>query len=74
MCAVMRTQIRLKDFFSVFKNVYQHCDWRHLHIYLAEFNFRYNNRKAIEINDAQRAGNLLKNVVGKWPTYETASS
>ena len=26
------------------KGVYQHCDKKHLHRYLAEFDFRYTNR------------------------------
>jgi len=40
----------LEGFFSIFKRgmkgVYQHCAERHLHRYLAEFDFRYNNRVA----------------------------
>jgi hypothetical protein len=38
----------LEGYFSVFKRgmkgVYQHCREKHLHRYLAEFDFRYNNR------------------------------
>ena len=38
----------LEGYFSIFKRgmkgVYQHCDEKHLHRYLAEFDFRYNNR------------------------------
>lgn len=37
-----------ESFFALFKRgmrgVYQHCSERHLHRYLAEFDFRYNNR------------------------------
>ena len=37
-----------EGFFSIFKRgmkgVYQHCKKQHLHRYLAEFDFRYNNR------------------------------
>ena len=29
------------------KGVYQHCREKHLHRYLAEFDFRYNNRVAL---------------------------
>jgi transposase-like protein len=40
-----------EGFFSVFKRgmvgVYQHCLERHLHRYLAEFDFRYSNRIAL---------------------------
>jgi transposase-like protein len=65
----------IEGFFSVFKRgmtgVYQHCDWKHLHRYLAEFDFRYNNRVALKVDDMQRADNLLRSVVGKRLTYET---
>ena len=33
------------------KGVYPHCDEAHLHRYLAEVDFRYNNRIALEIDD-----------------------
>jgi hypothetical protein len=40
----------LEGYFSIFKKgmrgVYQHCDERHLHRYLADFDFRYSNRIA----------------------------
>jgi transposase-like protein len=40
----------IENVFSVFKRgmrgVYQHCGEKHLHRYLAEFDFRYNNRAA----------------------------
>lgn len=40
----------IEGFFSVFKRgmrgIYQHCKAKHLHRYLAEFDFRYNNRVA----------------------------
>lgn len=59
--------------FSIFKRgmkgVYQHCGEQHLHRYLAEFEFRYNNREALGINDAGRSVNALKGIVGKRITY-----
>ncbi len=59
----------IEGVFSIFKRgmtgVYQHCDSKHLHRYLAEFDFRYNNRVALEINDKQRADNILNGVSGK---------
>lgn len=65
----------IEGVFSIFKRgmigTYQHCDSDHLHRYLAEFDFRYNNRVALEINDRERADNLLANVSGKRLTYET---
>jgi transposase-like protein len=61
--------------FSVFKRgmhgTYQHCAEKHLHRYLAEFEFRYNNRAASGVNDAARADNALKGIVGKRLTYKT---
>ncbi len=40
----------IEGYFSVFKRgmkgIYQHCQSHHLHRYLAEFDFRYNNRTA----------------------------
>jgi transposase-like protein len=65
----------IEGFFSIFKRgmrgVYQFCSEKHLHRYLAEFDFRYSNRAALEIDDATRADNLLKGVVGKRLTYQT---
>ncbi len=53
------------------KGIYQHCGEQHLHRYLAEYDFRYNNREALGYNDQDRAASLLKGVVGKRLTYET---
>lgn len=62
--------------FSIFKRgmrgTYQHCDKRHLHRYLAEFDFRYSNRVAVGVNDTARTDILLAGVVGKRLTYQTA--
>ena len=51
------------------KGVYQHCSEAHLHRYLAEFDFRYSNRAALEINDVERSKKALKGIVGKRLTY-----
>ncbi|HKC03846.1 MAG TPA: IS1595 family transposase [Sphingomicrobium sp.] len=62
--------------FSIFKRgmrgVYQHCSEKHLHRYLAEFEFRYSHREATGCNDADRANKLLSGIVGKRLTYERA--
>jgi hypothetical protein len=67
----------IEGFFSVFKRgmkgVYQHCGHNHLHRYLAEFDFSYNNRKALGVEDNERADKLLKGVVGKRLTYQTTA-
>ncbi len=63
--------------FSIFKRgmrgVYQHCDKKHLHRYLAEFDFRYSNRIAVGVDDKARADIALAGIVGKRLTYRTAS-
>src|SRR3954454_24430652 len=45
--------------FSIFKRgmrgVYQHCREKHLHRYLAEFEFRYSNREKLGVDDTDRA-------------------
>lgn len=62
--------------FSIFKRgmkgVYQHCAERHLHRYLAEFEFRYSNREATGYNDSDRQREVLKGVAGKRLTYRHA--
>lgn len=59
----------VEGFYSIFKHgmkgVYQHCDERHLHRYLAEFDFRYSNRTALGVDDSERATNMLKGISGK---------
>lgn len=67
----------IEGYFSIFKRgmkgVYQHCDEKHLHRYLSEFDFRYNNRVGLGVDDQQRAVNLVKGIVGKRLLYKTAS-
>jgi transposase-like protein len=64
----------IEGYFSIFKRgmkgVYQHCAKKHLHRYLAKFEFRYNNRAALEVNDQQRHGKALSGIVGKRLTYQ----
>jgi hypothetical protein len=63
----------VEDFYSVFKRgmkgIYQHCAEKHLHRYLAEYDFRYNNRIRLGVGDAERADNVLKGIRGKRLTY-----
>ena len=63
----------LENYYSVFKRgmkgVYQHCSEKHLHRYVAEFDFRYNNRIKRGVDDTQRTTNALQGVVGKRLTY-----
>lgn len=63
----------VEGYFSIFKRgmkgVYQHCGEDHLHRYLAEFEFRYNNREALGCNDQDRSVAAIKGIVGKRLTY-----
>ena len=67
----------VEGFYSVFKRgmkgVYQHCSKRHLHRYVAEFDFRYNNRVARGVDDAGRTCKALAGIVGKRLTYRGSS-
>jgi transposase-like protein len=68
----------VEGYFSIFKRgmkgVYQHCGEKHLHRYLAEYDFRYNNRVALGVNDETRAVKAINGVVGKRLTYRMAGS
>ena len=48
---------------------YQHCGSQHLHRYLAEFDFRYNHRSRLGIEDGARVVDTLKGIEGKRLTY-----
>ena len=53
--------------------VYQHVSQQHLKRYLAEFDFRYNERSGLGVTDAERAAKALKGIVGKRLTYRRTS-
>lgn len=63
----------VEGYYSIFKRgmtgVYQHCKEKHLHRYLAEFDFRYSNRVALGVNDGERAVLAMKGIEGKRLTY-----
>ena len=67
----------VEGYFSVFKRgmkgTYQHCAEKHLHRYLAEFDFRYNSRVALGVNDQERADKMVRGITGKRLTYRTTS-
>ena len=56
------------------KGVYQHCGENHLHRYLAEFDFRYNHRAALEVDDGARTAAALLGIGGKRLTYRDPDS
>jgi transposase-like protein len=67
----------VENYYSIFKRgmkgIYQHCKEKHLHRYLAEFDFRYSNRAALGVNDEMRAGKALRGISGKRLTYRIAT-
>jgi transposase-like protein len=64
----------IEGYYSIFKRgmkgVYQHCSEKHLHRYVAEFDFRYSNRSALGVEDAERAHKALKGIEGRRLTYK----
>ncbi len=62
----------IEGYFSVFKRgmkgIYQHCNSRHLKRYLAEFDFRYNER---HLTDSERSREMLIGILGKRLVYKT---
>jgi len=67
----------VEGYFSIFKRgmrgTYQHCKEKHLHRYLAEFDFRYNHRVKLGFNDGERAVLAVKSAAGKRLTYRQAN-
>jgi transposase-like protein len=65
-------------FYSVFKRgmigVYQHCGEQHLHRYVAEFDFRYNNRVRLGVDDAERTKRTIRGAAGKRLMYQEPGS
>ena len=40
-----------------------------MHRYLAEFDFRYNNRSGLGVEDTERTSKIIKQAEGKLLTY-----
>ena len=63
-----------ENFFSIVNRgivgTYHSVSEAHLHRYLAEFDFRYNNRSKLGCEDQERAHRALTSVVGKRLTYK----
>jgi transposase-like protein len=62
-----------EGFFSIFKRgmrgIYQHCDEKHLHRYLTEYEFRYNNRVKLGVSDIDRTIAAVRGIEGKRLMY-----
>ncbi len=65
----MSTRTRLRAIFSILKRgitgTYHHVSPQHLRRYLGEFDFRYNERAALNVSDAEQAVKAIAGVVGK---------
>jgi transposase-like protein len=63
----------VESYFATFKRgvvgTYHNISQAHLKRYLAEFDFRYNERSALGVDDAQRMEQALKGIEGKRLTY-----
>lgn len=71
-----QTTNHVENFFGQFKRgmkgVYGFCSEQHLERYLAEFQFRYNNRSGLGVTDGERTALALKGIEGKRLTYRPA--
>jgi hypothetical protein len=63
----------VESYFATFKRgivgTYHNVSEAHLKRYLAEFDFRYNERMALGVDDKTRAERAVKGVEGKRLTY-----
>lgn len=62
-----------ESYFAILKRgingVYHHVSEAHLHRYLSEFDFRYNNREGNGVDDAERTRRALEGAAGKRLMY-----
>jgi transposase-like protein len=67
----------VEGYFSILKRgvigTFHHVSEAHLHRYLAEFDFRYNTRSALGVEDDERAAELLRGAKGKRLMYRPPS-
>lgn len=63
----------VESYFAILKRgiigTYHHVSAEHLKRYVGEFDFRYNNRSALGIEDAERMSRAIPGIVGKRLTY-----
>lgn len=64
----------IESYFATLKRgingTYHHVSQQHLKRYLCEFDFRYNERAALEVTDSKRAEKVLRGSVGKRVMYQ----
>jgi len=65
----------IEGYFSIMKRgihgVYHHVSQQHLKRYLAEYDYRYNEREKLGVSDAARMAKSVQGIVGKRLTYQT---
>lgn len=63
----------IENYFSILKRgitgTFHHVSQQHLKRYLAEFDFRYNERAALGVDDVERFEKSIPGIVGKRLTY-----
>jgi transposase-like protein len=63
----------IEGYFSILKRgimgTYHHVSPQHLKRYLAEFDFRYNERSSLGVSDEARADKLIHGIIGKRLMY-----
>lgn len=68
-----QTTNAVENFFGTMKRslrgTYIHVSEQHLKRYLAEFEFRYNNRSKLGVTDGERTARAMKGIEGKRLTY-----
>ena len=67
----------VEGYFSILKRglvgTFHHVGEQHLHRYVTEFDFRYNTRTALGVNDVERTAIALRGIGGKRITYRRAN-
>jgi hypothetical protein len=63
----------VEGYFSIFKrgiyDTYHHVSAKHLKRYLCEFDFRYNERSALGVDDTERTAKAIRGAAGKRLIY-----
>ena len=68
----------VESYFAIFKRgvygTFHHVSQQHLKRYLAEFDYRYNEREALGVSDYERMTKSVQGIVGKRLTYRRSDS
>ena len=68
----------IESYFAIMRRgiigTYHHVSQQHLKRYLAEFDYRYNERQSLGVSDAERMAKSVKGIVGRRLTYRRTRS